>query len=73
MPRSAIANYTATTGRLRFTRGRQHGAVVPRSRVQAERAVTIGVNHEAYVNLVIEVDDPAKTVREIREAIAPKA
>jgi hypothetical protein len=31
------------------------------------------VNHEGLRELVIEVDDPAKTVREIREAIAPKA
>ena len=37
-----------------------------------KKAITIDVKHDGYVSLVVEVDDPQKTVLEIREAIAAK-
>ena len=37
---------------------------------KGEKAITIDVDHEGYVSLVVEVEDPEKTLREIREAIA---
>lgn len=36
-----------------------------------ERALTIDLNHDGYVSLVVEVEDPSKTVELMRQAIAP--
>ena len=37
---------------------------------KGEKAVTIEVEHDGYVSLVVEVEDPERTVREIRAALA---
>ncbi len=39
---------------------------------KGERAITIGLDHEDYVSLVVEVEDPERTVAEIRSAITRK-
>ena len=39
---------------------------------EGKRAITIDVNHDGYVSLVVEVEDPEKAVREIRAALARK-
>ncbi|MCC6646673.1 MAG: hypothetical protein IT374_14010 [Polyangiaceae bacterium] len=37
------------------------------------RAITIDVQHEGYVSLVVEVEDPIKTVGQIDAALAARA
>ena len=37
---------------------------------KGERAITIALEHEGYVSLVVEVEDPAKAVADIRAALA---
>jgi hypothetical protein len=37
---------------------------------KGERAITIALDHEDYVSLVVEVEDPAKAVEEIRAALS---
>ncbi|MEP7120865.1 MAG: hypothetical protein ABJE95_08150 [Byssovorax sp.] len=50
----------------------RHGSWIFWNIHQGKKAITIDVNHDGYVSLVVEVEDPAGTVQLIRDALAKK-